>query len=92
MRDLVVKQKFKNVAFLSTSSSDGYGGLGQRTTLMVYYGVVVSDIFEDMRHAMLVNAKDPEQGIARLNEIWREVLTGLEGGKKTFFEAIKKSC
>jgi hypothetical protein len=45
MRDLVEKQKFKNVAFLSTSSSDGYGGLGHRTTLMIYYAVVAADIF-----------------------------------------------
>ncbi|MBT4362571.1 MAG: hypothetical protein HOD11_16545 [Candidatus Marinimicrobia bacterium] len=92
MRDLVVKQKFKNVAFLSTSSSDGYGGLGQRTTLMIYYGVDISDIFEDMRHAMLVNAKNPDQAITRLNEIWKEVVVGLEGGKKKFFEAIEKAA
>ena len=92
MRDLVVKQKFKNVAFLSTSSSDGYGGLGQRTTLMIYYGVVISDIFEDMRHAMLVNAKNPDQAITRLNEIWKDVVVGIEGGKKRFFEAIEKAA
>jgi predicted nucleotide-binding protein (sugar kinase/HSP70/actin superfamily) len=41
---------------------------------------------------MLVNAKNPDQAITRLNEIWKEVVVGLEGGKKKFFEAIEKAA
>ena len=92
MRDLVKKQKIKNVTFLSTSSADGYGGLGQRTTLMIYYSVVIADIFEDMRHAMLVNTDNPDQAIGRLNEIWKEVLVGIESGQKAFFEVIERAA
>ncbi len=91
MRDLIAKQKIKNVAFLSTTSKDGYAGLGHKTTLMIYTSVVVADIFEDMHHAMLVNAVNPEKAIAKLDEIWQDVLRGVESGKAKFYAAIEKA-
>ncbi|NQV15321.1 activase, partial [bacterium] len=92
MRDLMKKQEFKNVAFLSTDSDDGYGSLGNKTTFMIWTSVIIADIFEDMYHAMLVNAKYPDQALTRLNQIWDDVLRGIEGGNKLFYTAIEKAA
>jgi len=91
VRDMVQKQKFRNVAFMSTSSADGYGGLGHKTTLMIYNAVVAADAFEDMQHAMMVNTEDPEAAIARLDEIWEGVRKGIEQGQDSFYAALESA-
>ena len=92
MRDLIRKQAIKNVTFLSTSSEDGYGELGNKLTLLIWNSVIISDIFEDIYHGMIVNAKYPEKALVKFNNIWKKVLKGIEGGKKSFYTAIEKAA
>ncbi|MCH7763981.1 MAG: activase [Candidatus Marinimicrobia bacterium] len=92
MSDLFRKQTFRNVTFLSTSSKDGYGGLGNKLTLLIWNSVIISDIFEDIYHAMIVNAKYPEKALRKLQVIWKQVLKGIEGGKEAFYTAIEKAA
>ncbi|MFQ6613054.1 MAG: acyl-CoA dehydratase activase [Fidelibacterota bacterium] len=88
LRNLIIKQKLKNVTFLSTSSRDGYGNVGRQLTELIWNSVITADIFEDIYHALLVNAKYPDSAFKQFRKIWSEVLQGIEGGKDSFFKAL----
>ena len=88
-RDLLKKQQIKNVTFLSSNSEEGYGGLGNRLTLSIWKGVIIADAFEDIYHAMLVNARDKDSALKSLEEIWGRVLESIESGGDALYDSLK---
>ncbi|NOZ04612.1 MAG: activase, partial [FCB group bacterium] len=91
MQDLVIKQQIENVTFFSPSSKDGYGGLGREFILLNWNAIVIADIFEDIHNAMLVIAAHPEKALAKLGDIWSDIIRSLEKGQDVFREAIKQA-
>ncbi len=89
--DFINSQGIENVAILSLSSSDSYGGLGRGFVLQAWKGVVIADIFEDMYYNMLTLAENPDAALATLHKVWEEVLEGLERGGKLFPQAVKSA-
>ncbi|MFQ6606131.1 MAG: acyl-CoA dehydratase activase [Fidelibacterota bacterium] len=87
--DFVKKRQIEDVTFFSMTSEDGYGGLGTAFTLLSWKAVVIADIFEDIYNAMLVIARDVKKAQERLDQIWREVIDGLEQGQ--FYTALNKA-
>lgn len=69
MRNLIRKRQIPNAAILSLSSVDNYAGLGLEFIILTWCAVVVSDIFEDIRYTMLVNAEHPHKAVEELERI-----------------------
>ncbi len=90
--DFIRKRQIEDVTFFSMTSEDGYGGLGTAFTLLTWNAVVIADIFEDIYNAMLVVAQDVDAARERFQEIWQEVIRGLERGKAAFFAAISQAA
>jgi predicted CoA-substrate-specific enzyme activase len=80
MKNMIRKQGVRDLAFVSLSSDDSYGGMGTRFVLLCWYGAVVSDCFHDIHNLMLANAVDPENATARLEVLFGQVLEGMESG------------
>ena len=80
MRKLIQKKGIEDVTFLSLTSDDNYGGLGRTFPLLAWYSAVLGGCFNDMHSMMMVNAVDPDTALARLGEVFEDVLGGLSGG------------
>jgi len=91
MRDFVKKHKIKNVAFLTLTSSDAYGGLGSEFIRLGWYASVVADVFEDIHNSMMVIAEDRDTALLELQDIWSTILKALEGGQDSLLEALKQA-
>ncbi|MBW2199993.1 MAG: activase [Deltaproteobacteria bacterium] len=80
MEDLVKRLRIPNVALFSLSSENSYAGLGNDFYRKAWWGIVVSDVMEDIRSMMLANAVDVETAMDIFNEEWALVLAELERG------------
>jgi len=80
MEDLIRKQEIPNVAIFSLTSENSYAGMGNDFHLKAWWGVIVSDVMEDIRSMILANAVDVEPGIDIFEDAWTSILGALEIG------------
>jgi len=80
MEDLMKRLEIPNVAFLSLTSENGYGGLGGDFKSRAWWGVIVSDALEDIRSMILANAVNTEDAMHLFNEELKRILRELEKG------------
>jgi len=80
MEDLVRRLGIPNVAIFSLTSENSYAGLGNDFQLKVWWGVIVSDVMEDIRSMLLTNATDTHEAIRIFNEEWSMIVGELEKG------------
>lgn len=65
---LLEKKRIPDVAVLSPLSETGYGGLPAGFTLGIWRGIVLGDVFEEMRSGFLALAVEPEKALEALED------------------------
>ena len=80
MEDLIRRLKIPNVALFSLTSENSYAGLGNAFQLKVWWGIVISDLMEDIRSMILANATDTQAAIRIFDQEWGLILGELEKG------------
>ncbi len=85
MEDLVRKLQIPNVAMFALSSEDGYDGLPTSLHRRAWWGVLLSDILEDMRAMLLANAVDPTSALALF---WKKYETVLSAARTGEFDVL----
>ena len=63
-RNLIQKQRIPNLAVMSLTSQNSYGGLGLGFTLRGLWAATISDVMDEVRAAVITLSKDREQGLA----------------------------
>jgi len=87
MQDLIKKMEIRDVALFSLSSENSYAGLGNDFHRRAWWGIVVSDVMEDIRAMILTNAVDVETGTDLFHQEWQKILKVLE---KENFDALEQ--
>ncbi|MBW1970156.1 MAG: activase, partial [Deltaproteobacteria bacterium] len=80
MEDLIRKKEIPNVALFSLTSENSYAGMGNDFHLKAWWGVIVSDVMEDIRSMILANAVDTEAGVKVFEDVWNSIVGELEIG------------
>jgi len=80
MEDLVRRQEIPDVALFSLTSENSYAGLGNDFHLKAWWGVIVSDVMEDIRSMLMANAVNVESAIKIFNEEWSLILSEFSKG------------
>lgn len=91
MNNLIKKKHIPRVTLMSLSAADNYGGLGSGFVILGWLATLVADCFQDIHYAMLVNAGDPFSALDSLQAAHDIVLAGLEAGRKSFTESLKRA-
>jgi predicted CoA-substrate-specific enzyme activase len=86
MEDLVHKLRIPDVAMFALSSDNGYDGLPTSLHRRAWWGVLLSDIFEDIRAMLLANAGDTDAAMAIYHEQFHEVLAAMGTGRLEVLE------
>ncbi|MFZ1985539.1 MAG: acyl-CoA dehydratase activase [Desulfatitalea sp.] len=81
MEDLVRKLQIPDVAMFSLSSDDGYDGLPNTLHRRAWWGILLSDILEDMRAMLLANARDRDAALALFQDHFQVILAALRTGR-----------
>ena len=64
MREVAARQGLQNVTTISLTSENGYAGFGTRFALRAWHAVVLSDVLDDIRSAILACAADVPAALA----------------------------
>lgn len=64
---LINKQQIPNLAVMSITSSNSYGGLGMKFTKRALWAMTISDVMEEIRAAVLTLSKDREAALITYN-------------------------
>ena len=74
LRKLVEKHRIPNVAFLSLTNTNGYGGLQTSDVLNALKSIILSDVMEDVSAAIDVIAMDPTAARIVFRAQWERLL------------------
>lgn len=79
-KGLIEKLQIPDMAVLTLTTGDGYGGLGDRFAMAGWRGVILGDLFDDMYSTILAGAEDPGEGLRILDEEHKAVLGVMHKG------------
>ncbi|MFP4516478.1 MAG: acyl-CoA dehydratase activase [Desulfovibrionales bacterium] len=91
-RKVIERREIEDAAVFSTSSLDGYGGLGNQLTLRAWRAVIVGDLLEEMQSTVLAGACDPEEGMAVLEAEFNRILEVIAQDWKTLRRQLENSA
>jgi len=74
---LLRKMGITNVALLTLSSGNSYGGLGPKYTQRAWQAMVIADVADDIRSALLALAVDRDQAMSVFNRLMEETVKGV---------------
>ena len=80
MEDLIRRRRIPDVAVMTITSENAYGGMGTNFEKRAWWAVVTSDIMEDMRAMLLANAVDTGSAISVFRAEWENILPVLATG------------
>jgi predicted CoA-substrate-specific enzyme activase len=86
IEDLIKKHHISNTAVYSLSSDRSYDRAPNGAQRRMWWGIVISDVFEDMRAMLLANARDRETGMAVFQDQFAAVVNCL---KKSSFKTLE---
>jgi len=75
--NLLRKMGITNVALLTLSSGNSYGGLGTRYTRRAWQAVVINDVAEDIRSALLALAVDRDKALGTFNRLMEGIIESI---------------
>ena len=80
IEDLIRRLQIPDVAIFALTSENSYLGLDKGIERKTWWGVVVSDIMEDIRAMLLANAAAPGPALEIFKNEWMSLLKALEDG------------
>ncbi len=93
MEDLIARLGIPDVAMFSLTSENSYGGMGNDFHKKGWWGVVISDVMEDIRSMILANALDRDSALDLFEKEWSLILNELGNGDFTSLrKKLKESC
>jgi predicted CoA-substrate-specific enzyme activase len=78
LRKFIRKNRLPDVAVLTLSDDNSYAGLGSKFSYRAWQAIVISDVMEDIRQAILVMAKEPEMAMDIFAQEWKRILQAIE--------------
>jgi predicted nucleotide-binding protein (sugar kinase/HSP70/actin superfamily) len=82
LKSLIERMELPNIAVLSLTSEDGYGGLGPLMELRIWWAILISDVMDDIRNTIMAIARDREGGMRLFSREWQRILEALKGDWK----------
>ncbi|MHB1126238.1 MAG: acyl-CoA dehydratase activase-related protein, partial [Bacillota bacterium] len=83
IENVIHKLRLDNVAVMSLSSANSYAGLPLSFQQRAWYAVVIADVMEDIRSAVLTLGQDREQALQIYEQVEQHIQQALEKEKWT---------
>jgi len=90
LKKLIEKKRIEDVALLTFSSENGYAGIGPLKAITLLKAIIVADVMDDIKNALLVLAGDKRQAQDIFNEQWHKLLRCFEAGAKSLYRILEE--
>jgi len=93
INELIKKQKLNNIGVYTLSDENLYEGLGSNFDKRGYIALLVSDVIQNIYHAIQTIAKNKEKALELLEEEWTHILSVLENkSDNEFYEQLENTA
>ncbi|MCK9614389.1 MAG: acyl-CoA dehydratase activase [Candidatus Omnitrophica bacterium] len=92
LKNLIRKQRIKNLAVWSMDTQNSYTGLGVKFNKLVLKGAVISDTMYDIKNTLKVLACDRNKAMAVFDNEWKKILYCLSNGGLRLEEQLGKAA
>ncbi|MCP4642410.1 MAG: activase [bacterium] len=89
---LIEARKIPNMAILSLTTTDGYGGLGNRFAMAAWRAIVIGDLFDEMWSTILAAAEDRDHALAVLDAEHQALLRVMGRGWPSVARQLSRSA
>lgn len=89
LRNMIKKKKLKNTALMVLMNEDGFAGFGSKFAMRGIQAIIASDVLDDVRSAILANAKEPEIGLAVFNNEFKKLALSMEKTPDNFYKSLE---
>lgn len=91
-RRVIAKHQIPDAAVLTLNSLNSYGGLSDRFTLAAWRAIIIGDIFDEMWATVLAAARDKAQGLAVLDQAFRDVMGVIDVDWRELGQQLRQSA
>ncbi len=92
LKNLVNKKKLENVAFFTLTAENGYAGLGVKSQLRLITAIIIGDIMDDIKNALLVLPENKEDALKIFNSQWEKLIKCFENNCKNIYSTLKSTA
>jgi predicted CoA-substrate-specific enzyme activase len=92
IRNLINKNRIKDVALISLTDENSYAGLGDGIGVRGWRAMLISDAMQDIRNTILVLAVDKKSALALFDRCWEEILNVIETSDVNDLFACLEKC
>ncbi len=86
----IKRNKVKDLAVIRLDDREGYAGVGTGLLLTLFKSFVLGDVFETIKNAMRVLARDPEYALTVFEEEFQKIVDNFGGREKmSIFKRLK---
>ncbi len=89
MRHVIRSKKLENVAQVTLMNEDGFAGFGSDFSKIAIQSIIVSDVLDDVRSAIMANSVDPEKGMEIFNEEYQKVKSNFIKDKNSLYSSLE---
>lgn len=92
LKNLIRKQRMKNLAVWAIDTQNGYIGLGAKFNTLALKAVIVSDIMYDIKNTLKVLAEDRKAALEVFIREWQKIIYSLENKGRHFKKQLEKTA
>lgn len=92
LKRVIEKHQIPDMAVLSPTSINGYGGLGDRFMVAAWRALVIGDIFDEMWSTVLAGAEDRDLGLEILQREYQAIVAIIDQGWPTIASQLVSSA
>ncbi len=92
MRNLIMKNRLRDVAVLTLSDKDNYAGFGLKFLVLIWKTMMISDVMTDIRNTLRAIAKDRKYALDTYEKEWEKLKEAISmGSGKKLISQVKRS-
>ena len=89
LRHVIKTKRLENVAQVTLMNEDGFAGFGNDFALRGIQGIMIGDVLDDVRSAILANAENPETGEDVFISEFKKLISVMESQPESIYNALE---
>lgn len=90
IRDMIRKKKLENVTQMVLMNEDGFAGFGGKFAMRGIQAIMISDVMDDVRSAVLAHSADPDTAIDVFDREYARVVRAMESDPERIYDALER--
>lgn len=90
LRHLIRTKKWENVTQITLMNEDGFAGFGSKFAMRAIQAIMIGDVLDDVRSAIMAYAHNPDDGIELFNEEFKKIVSSFEKEPDNIYIKLEK--